>query len=149
MGAQPPALAVLTERRRRHAAFLWAGVLRPEPYRDGDRAAVVVPTPVMPVSACRLVAKLAIAIASPAEDAGGGGQLCGHRRNASLAAGYPWPWSNKRQPPGFLTKHRLHGCQPVGMVPSGWPCVYISNSTHSSLRPASDAGTWLGFRTDR
>jgi hypothetical protein len=69
--------------------------------------------------------------------------------NASLGAGYPWPWSNKRQPAGALTRHRLHGCQPVGMLPSELPCVYISKATHSSLRPASDAGTWSGLRTDR
>lgn len=66
--------------------------------------------------------------------------------NASLGVGYPWPWSNRRQPAGVLAKHRPHGCQPVGMVPSELPCVYISNSTHSSLRPASDAGTWSGLR---
>ncbi len=60
----------------------------------------------------------------------------------SRRSGYPWPWSYTRQPAGVLTKHRLHGCQPVGMLPSELPCVYISKSTHSSLRPASDAGTW-------
>jgi hypothetical protein len=56
-------------------------------------------------------------------------------------AGYPWPWSYKRQPTWVLTRQRLQGCQPVGMVPSELPCVYISNWTHSSFRPALDAGT--------
>src|SRR5580698_7071353 len=29
-------------------------------------------------------------------------------------------------------KHRLHGCQATGIVPSELPCVYISKLTHSS-----------------